>query len=1036
MPNRSIAPHLRGRWPALPVLVAAAVVIAAGSLAAVTRTSTLHARMAAITPGRTILPRTSVEGRYRECAVERPDSAIPNLACARGPAAGGEAAVALGSEAETRLKKGRDADALRTLAELQLQVGDADGSQPARAIPNLLMVLPLTRDSAAVMAELAAAHLLLAGQQQTMENLLEALEWSEWAIELEPHNPQALYNHALALESLTADIAAKHAWTAYLDASTPSRLQMFFGGKDEARFRQEARRHLESLAAMRRVENPPLDASAAELIRFAHEHPQEAREFGWITLLGRWADTLLAGDTATAAVLLRRADVLGAALVARNGDATLHDQVGGIQAHPQRLRDAARAQRIEAEVLHAQREFGPARADSLLEQLSASPVTPSQAARLLIKRARAKLDRRDLPAAKRVLDDAQAKVDTARYPSTAARLHWLRGTLLAQQGEYGRSVAEYRKAEAAYARLGEPLNRAAVDQLIAEVEEKGGDLAATDTWLLRGAMTARPFGVSPARAAVVKGLAFTALHLRLTRAMRVLADEHVAINDSLGAKVFAAEARFTRAMLLAGAGGDQEALQALHAIGSLDQFDDLAARDYMAASDAYVRALATLHRDPAAVLPLAKTLIAYRGQEIWKTRGFALSASAHVTLRDREAAMRDLDSVFVALDHGRDGQGGAAIREMVEVDVRPALLRLVELLAQSDARLALEYLERGSAALSAADVGDTRLRLPIPSGRVVVRPLVLDSTLLVWTVTDDRIDLSVTRTSPRELAEAVDSADTALLHNWEARPHLGRLYQMLIQPLQQRLRTDTEVVFVHDAALSGVPFPALLDGSGHFLVENHASWRAVSVAAASKPTVAAVPDSAAFAAPEFNRAANPGLPRLPHAAQEVADAATAFARVDSGANTPTEFTAALSRYPLVHFAGHAVVNNLRPERSYLVLAKEPGAPSGRLTAEGLEALDLRHLQLVVLSACSTLGGEAGDNGFAGLSGALLGAGAHGVVGSLWKVDDAATRTLMRAFYSEYRGDGNAVRALRGAQLRLLNAKTPLGAWAAFQYVAR
>jgi CHAT domain-containing protein len=95
---------------------------------------------------------------------------------------------------------------------------------------------------------------------------------------------------------------------------------------------------------------------------------------------------------------------------------------------------------------------------------------------------------------------------------------------------------------------------------------------------------------------------------------------------------------------------------------------------------------------------------------------------------------------------------------------------------------------------------------------------------------------------------------------------------------------------------------------------------------------------------------------------------------------------------------------------------------GILTAEEVQALDLRGCELVVLSACETGLGEAeAGQGVLGLQRAFQAAGARAVVASLWKVDDAATGVLMKQFYTNlWTKKLPRLEALRQAQLALLN----------------
>ncbi|MBS1796134.1 MAG: CHAT domain-containing protein [Acidobacteria bacterium] len=109
----------------------------------------------------------------------------------------------------------------------------------------------------------------------------------------------------------------------------------------------------------------------------------------------------------------------------------------------------------------------------------------------------------------------------------------------------------------------------------------------------------------------------------------------------------------------------------------------------------------------------------------------------------------------------------------------------------------------------------------------------------------------------------------------------------------------------------------------------------------------------------------------------------------------------LTKYRIIHFATHGLLNTARPELSGLVFSlydRDGQSRDGFLRLNQIYKLKL-NADLVVLSACQTaLGRDVRGEGLIGLTRGFMYAGARRIVASLWKVDDAATAEFMKIFY--------------------------------------
>lgn len=281
------------------------------------------------------------------------------------------------------------------------------------------------------------------------------------------------------------------------------------------------------------------------------------------------------------------------------------------------------------------------------------------------------------------------------------------------------------------------------------------------------------------------------------------------------------------------------------------------------------------------------------------------------------------------------------------------------------------------------------------------------------------------------LNQAVKNFRTALAafgdDRW--RPHATALYERLIAPLRQQLKSS-ELVIVAHGALHYIPFYALVSDQGQ-LIDDFAIRQlpSASVLRFLAKEHRAPENMLILGNPDLNDPQY-DLPGAEAEALTISSQWTGAQLLMRKSASETAVKQKAGRFRILHFASHGQFSAERPLKSGLLLAPD-SSNDGLLSVDELYGLSL-NADMVTLSACETgLGAIANGDDVVGLNRGFLYAGARSIVSSLWQVSDESTKFLMSRFYQELeRTDRRS--ALRLAQLETRKRYPHPLFWAAFQ----
>jgi len=361
----------------------------------------------------------------------------------------------------------------------------------------------------------------------------------------------------------------------------------------------------------------------------------------------------------------------------------------------------------------------------------------------------------------------------------------------------------------------------------------------------------------------------------------------------------------------------------------------------------------------------------------------------------------------------------------------------------------------------------------------VVYPVILENRMAILLKVDGVIHHYSTDVSADELRQQVSSLAELLRDPRTGGAHLApaeQVYNWLIAPIVEQLATtDADTLFfVPDGILRTIPMAALWDGS-NYLIQNYNiasapgltllnaeplqnTKRRTLAAGISLPgeAIPKLPDSyysdVFLTFPENQSTTVRGSVadvRSPDVDEKIRiwhelTAVTEEIEIPANYKLPSktlldeQFSLSAFKdevlntpYQIVHIASHGFFGE-SVEDSW-IMTHDDLIDLGELSDlfKPKEFSD-NPIELLVLSACSTA--EGNDLAPLGLSGVALTSGARSVLGSLWMVEDNATKNLMDNFYKELSvSETSKAGALRNAQLSVLREKPRLHPyfWAPF-----
>ncbi|MBA4322560.1 MAG: hypothetical protein C0408_07050, partial [Odoribacter sp.] len=304
--------------------------------------------------------------------------------------------------------------------------------------------------------------------------------------------------------------------------------------------------------------------------------------------------------------------------------------------------------------------------------------------------------------------------------------------------------------------------------------------------------------------------------------------------------------------------------------------------------------------------------------------------------------------------------------------------------------------------VAARPVDPARLQAELDKKTAVIAYWIRENELIYWLINTDTVFYKRVGIERNHLSSLIENTRKSIQSNSsrESTAALMQLYSILIEPLENDLKGISDIVIIPNGALHFLPFQALINGKGKYLVQSFNLIYSPSASVYMICNNMEVKPGSRFMGMALSDIVVDDKVGLPGTENELRNILALFpdnisAFGSQGTETFARKNAAGFNY--IHFATHGSCNYRQPLYSYLLFPSSD-EDDGKLNV--YEVFEMKiNAKLVTLSACETgLGNLSQGDEFTGLSRAFLFAGSSSVLVSLWAVADYPTALLMTNFY--------------------------------------